>query len=201
MRGLRGSVRRARRISRLRVAAAAVATVASALVASVTASAAPLAVTDVNPDSSIIDQNRNASQGGRVNGLKVAAGSNQVAYAATEWGGMFLNGGVTIRNSIGFVLMGDPGDLRCGGNTVERRSVLLENNAGGVEVSTNSVPGLTVNGTSGTGPFPESSGTEIERNRVLNNLSCSANAALPTNDGNPNQVLGTRVGQCSAPGF
>jgi uncharacterized repeat protein (TIGR01451 family) len=53
------------------------------------ATAAPFALTDINPDSSIVPQGRNNSEGGRVNALKVAAGQNQVAYAASEWGGIF----------------------------------------------------------------------------------------------------------------
>jgi hypothetical protein len=53
------------------------------------AGAAPYALDDVNPDASIIAQGRNNSQGGRVNGLKVVPGGNQVAYAASEWGGIY----------------------------------------------------------------------------------------------------------------
>ncbi len=51
--------------------------------------AAQYQLVDINPDASIIVQGRNNSQGGRVNALKVAAGGNQVAYAASEWGGVY----------------------------------------------------------------------------------------------------------------
>lgn len=51
--------------------------------------ASPFQIEDINPDGSTVAQPLNGSQGGRVNGLKVAAGSNQVAYAASEWGGIF----------------------------------------------------------------------------------------------------------------
>lgn len=56
-----------------------------ALLPSAPARAAPFQLADVNPDDSIVPQPLNGSQGGRVNGLKVVPGSNQVAYAS-EWG-------------------------------------------------------------------------------------------------------------------
>src|SRR5687767_12586455 len=65
------------------------AVVTLALLCGVGAAAAPYALDDVNPDASIIAQGRNNSQGGRVNGLKVVPGGNQVAYAASEWGGVY----------------------------------------------------------------------------------------------------------------
>ena len=54
-----------------------------------TAAGAPFQLADINPDASIIAQGVNNSQGGRVNGLKVVPGDNQVAYGASEWGGVF----------------------------------------------------------------------------------------------------------------
>jgi uncharacterized repeat protein (TIGR01451 family) len=50
--------------------------------------AVPFQLTDLGPDGSIVAQPVNGSQGGRVNGLDVVAGGN-VAYAASEWGGIF----------------------------------------------------------------------------------------------------------------
>jgi uncharacterized repeat protein (TIGR01451 family) len=65
------------------------AVLASALVICGAAAGAPFQLTDISPDASIIPQPRNGSQSGRVNGLDVAPGGNQVAYAATEWGGLY----------------------------------------------------------------------------------------------------------------
>lgn len=61
----------------------------ASLVGAGSAAAAPFQLADINPDASIVPQGRNNSQGGRVNALEVAAGQNQVAYAASEWGGIF----------------------------------------------------------------------------------------------------------------
>lgn len=76
--------------------------IASAAAQIVTASPAaavvPVAIafTDVNPDAST-NPNANSSSGGRVNGLASASGSNQVFYAATEFGGLYktTNGGAS----------------------------------------------------------------------------------------------------------
>jgi len=54
---------------------------------------------------------------------------------------------------------------------------------------------------SGTGPDQESTLTEIEGNRITGALICGGNTPPPTNDGQPNKVLGGRFGQCAAPGF
>src|SRR6185503_16294732 len=56
-----------------------------------------LSFTDINPDSSDQDVNDpDSASGGRVTGLGAVAGSNQVVYAATEWGGLYKtsDGGV-----------------------------------------------------------------------------------------------------------
>ena len=77
------------RRSRLTAASVGLLIFVASLSAAGSVSAAPFQLTDINPDASIVPQGRNNSQGGRVNGLKVAAGQNQVAYAASEWGGIF----------------------------------------------------------------------------------------------------------------
>lgn len=47
-------------------------------------------ISDINPNSSNRDAtNPNAASGGRVNGLAADPSSNQVFYAASEWGGLF----------------------------------------------------------------------------------------------------------------
>ena len=49
----------------------------------------PFGLDNINPDSSLTLIPVNGSQGGRVNGLKVDPSDNQIAYAASEWGGIF----------------------------------------------------------------------------------------------------------------
>ncbi|MGH2711995.1 MAG: hypothetical protein ACRDH9_12435 [Actinomycetota bacterium] len=61
------------------------------------AKALPLSFEDVNPnqaDTDAADPDR--ASGGRVNGLAIASGNNQVIYAASEWGGLYrtTNGGL-----------------------------------------------------------------------------------------------------------
>jgi uncharacterized repeat protein (TIGR01451 family) len=54
--------------------------------------------TDINPDSSTLDAtDPDGASGGRINGLASVANSNQVFYAATEWGGLYqsVDGGLT----------------------------------------------------------------------------------------------------------
>jgi hypothetical protein len=53
---------------------------------------------DINPDTSNLDSSDpDGATGGRVNGLATVAGSNQIFYAASEWGGIYktYDGGVT----------------------------------------------------------------------------------------------------------
>lgn len=56
---------------------------------------APLIVTEVNPDTSTVPQPPNGDSAGRVNGMAVSPDDPNVAYAATEWGGIYrtTNGG------------------------------------------------------------------------------------------------------------
>jgi hypothetical protein len=50
----------------------------------------PFEVDDVGPDDSIFDPgDRNATSGGRVNGLGIDPNNDNVIYAASEWGGLF----------------------------------------------------------------------------------------------------------------
>lgn len=52
------------------------------------AAAAALTFVDVNPDVSD-NPSRQSASGGRVNGLDIASGNNQVMYAASEFGGIY----------------------------------------------------------------------------------------------------------------
>jgi len=109
-----------------------------------------------------------------------------------------IGGGILIRDAIGFVVVGDPGDDGCGANVVLGGAVRLANNHGDVEVIGNNLPSLQVVGTSGVGPFPDDVTSEIESNQVAGAVVCSGNVPPPTNDGSLNTVSGTRSGQCSS---
>ncbi|KJK58194.1 Ig-like domain-containing protein [Saccharothrix sp. ST-888] len=108
-----------------------------------------------------------------------------------------VTGSVDITRASGFVVIGDPGDDGCPGNRITGQ-VTLSNNHSGAEVIANHVGGsVQVQGTTGTGPFPEDTRAEIEGNTIGGSLICSGNVPAPTNDGNPNSVTGLRLGQCS----
>jgi len=109
-----------------------------------------------------------------------------------------IGGGISVRNATGFVVAGDAGDDGCGGNTVLSGSAQFANNHGDVEIVGNHLPSLVVTGTSGTGPMPDDTTTEIESNLITGALNCSGNTPPPTNDGHPNTVGGGRTGQCVA---
>ncbi|GAB7184733.1 hypothetical protein ATKI12_4564 [Kitasatospora sp. Ki12] len=111
--------------------------------------------------------------------------------------GSTVTGTTNVHDASGFVLVGDPGDDGCAGNRIGG-SLLLGDNHGGLEVVANQVGGsVQVQGTTGTGPFPEDTRTEIEGNTIGGALLCSGNNPAPTNDGHPNTVSGQRLGQCS----
>jgi hypothetical protein len=115
--------------------------------------------------------------------------------------GSTVNGAVTISGATRFVLLGDPGDDRCAGNTF-RGNMTLSNNTGGLEVGSNHISGNTyVSGNSGAGPFlPDDDRPEIEGNTVGGYLYCTGNSPGLKNDGPPNNsVAGARYGQCVAP--
>jgi uncharacterized repeat protein (TIGR01451 family) len=61
------------------------------------AEGAPLSFEDINPNNADTDAtDADRASGGRVNGLAIASGNNQVIYAASEWGGLYrtTNGGL-----------------------------------------------------------------------------------------------------------
>ncbi|MFE0463671.1 Ig-like domain repeat protein [Kitasatospora sp. NPDC058965] len=112
--------------------------------------------------------------------------------------GSTTTGTTSVSGASGFVVVGDPGDDGCTGNHVGG-SLLLTSNHSGLEVIANHVGGsVQVQGTTGTGPFPEDTRAEIEGNTIGGSLSCAANTPPPTNDGHPNTVTNSRLGQCSA---
>ena len=112
--------------------------------------------------------------------------------------GSQVGGSVSVSDSTGFVLIGDPGDDACPGNTIGG-SVTLGGNHGGAEIITNKTGGtVTVTGTTGTGPFGEDDRAEIEANAIAGGLNCSTNARPPTSEGEANAVAGAMIGQCSS---
>jgi uncharacterized repeat protein (TIGR01451 family) len=134
-------------------------------------------------------------------GSSVAAGVSSDGAAAFSLCSSRLSGtGLDVRNSSGFVLVGDPGDDRCGANTIEGPAV-LRSNSGGAEVVSNRLGSLTVDGTTGVGPFANDAAPEIGANSISGDLSCQGNAPPPVNGGQPNFVGGMRSGQCSAAAF
>jgi hypothetical protein len=80
-----------------------------------------------------------------------------------------VGGAVLVADASGSVLVGDPTDDACGGNTISA-GVVLQNNHSGVEVAANHIGG---------------------------SLVCSGNNPAPKNDGQPNTVTGARSGQCA----
>ncbi|MGD0834534.1 MAG: hypothetical protein ABSA40_08960 [Candidatus Dormibacteria bacterium] len=75
---------------------------------------------------------------------------------------------------------------------------------GAITLSQNTVP-VALGGSTVTGAVSVTSNvggpTVIEGNHITGPLSCSGNTPTPTDDGNPDSVVGARSGQCSASGF
>jgi Bacterial Ig-like domain (group 3)/IPT/TIG domain len=150
----------------------------------------------VNPGGSL------ALDGVTVNGGIVANGAQTIRICNST-----VNGGTVVANSSGYVLFGDAGDAgddgtpSCHGN-VQHGGVMITGSESQAEVGGNSISGgLTVSNSSGTGPTLENLVTEIEANTIKGGLTCLGNVPAPTNDGLPNSVTGSRVGQCASPGF
>jgi hypothetical protein len=109
-------------------------------------------------------------------------------------------GSVSVSSATGFVLIGDPGDDQCAGNTLG--ALTLSYNRAGVEVSTNRIGGgVRLIGNTGAGPFPEDARPSVESNTIGGPLTCTSNSPTATNNGHPNSVSGGRSGECGAPGF
>jgi hypothetical protein len=135
---------------------------------------------------------QNSTVGGSVN----ASNPSSITVCNTT-----VNGSMTISGATGFVLLGDPSDDNCPGNTV-RGNVTLQNNTGGLELESNHISGnAAVFGNSGLGRVPgEDDRPEIEVNTIGGYLACSGNSPGVKNDGPPNNtVTGARSGQCAAP--
>ncbi len=109
-------------------------------------------------------------------------------------------GSNTLRNTTGFIVIGDPTtpiDDGCLGNTISG-SLTLTSNQGGIEVIDNRIGGsLTISGNTGTGPFPEDYTTEIEGNTISGALTCNGNVPPPTDNGDPNSASSRPGAQCT----
>jgi hypothetical protein len=107
-----------------------------------------------------------------------------------------VGGAVTVRDATGFVVIGDPGDDGCPGNSIDD-GVVLQSNHGDAEAWSNSITGsLVVHGTTGTGPFPDDTSTEVADNNVSATIDCQGNTPAPTSDGQLNHAAST-TGQCA----
>lgn len=150
-----------------------------------------------------------------VNGnVTIAPGTNAVILNSTISGSLVgsnaasvtvcnssTGGSVSLSGSTGFVLVGDPADDGCGGNTINGALSLSSNHAG-FETSHNTVAGnLSLSGDAGGGPFPDDSHPEVEVNHVGGSLSCNGDSPAAVDDGQANVVTGARSGECGAPGF
>ncbi|WP_412075044.1 Ig-like domain-containing protein [Streptomyces xanthophaeus] len=132
-----------------------------------------------------------AVTGARITGSVSADGALAVSVC-----GSTVTGPITVRRSSGYVLIGSAGagDRPCAGNTVTG-PLVVDANAGGVEVSANSVTGpVTVTGNSGAGLPPAKDAPAAESNRITGPLRCEGNA--PTLHQSANTVQGPRSGQC-----
>ena len=115
--------------------------------------------------------------------------------------GTSVGGDVVVSRASGVVLIGDAADDGCAANTLAM-GLTLTGNTGGVELVGNKVMGsVTLTGNSGTGAFAEDVQPELEANTIGGNLACSGDSPAATNDGHPNNVTGTRSGECGAAGF
>ncbi|MFL6109749.1 MAG: hypothetical protein ACJ786_00125 [Catenulispora sp.] len=134
--------------------------------------------------------------GSVVQGRVTASSPGAITICATD-----VRSGVRVMRATGFVLIGDPGDDGCAGNTIGG-SLTLTKNQGGLEVSHNQkLDNVTLIGNVGTGPFPDDAVPEVEANSITGALVCTGNNPAPTNSGLPNTVAGGRTGQCGAAGF
>jgi hypothetical protein len=107
--------------------------------------------------------------------------------------GSTITGAVSVSGSSGSVLIGSTGFPACGGNVI-LGPVTLTGNSGGTQLVANSIIGgvdLTGNG----GPP-----AVVAANSISGDLSCGANAADPTDNGQANSVTGTASGQCATLG-
>lgn len=148
--------------------------------------------------------------GGTIAGpVSISAGATVILTGATIYGPLSaqsaaqivvcdstIAGPISVSGSGGSVLIGSAAAGRspaCGGNVI-LGPVTLTGNSGGVELGANMIAGqVTLTGNGGPAPV-------VAANTIAGPLSCAANAAQPTDNGQPNTVHGPALGQCVALG-
>src|SRR5581483_5343902 len=131
-----------------------------------------------------------------VGGTLNVTGAGQVIICGSTFGGS-----VRIASSTGFVLLGDPTDDGCAGNTFNSGVTLTSNSAGLALVGNKIGGGVTITSNTGTGPAPNHTSPKVGANTIGGLLACSGNTPVMTNGGSPNSVNGNRSGECSSAGF
>jgi hypothetical protein len=127
--------------------------------------------------------------GATIYGPLTAEGAAQVKACDST-----IAGPVSVSGSGGSVLIGSAsGSPACGGNVI-LGPVTLTGNSGSVELGANTISGqVTLSGNGGPAAV-------VAANTIGGPLSCEANSAEPTDNGNPNTVQGPALGQCAALG-
>lgn len=138
----------------------------------------------VSPGAGVI-----LTTGATVYGPLTADGAGQVTVCDST-----IAGPVSVSGSSGSVLIGsaDSGSP-CGGNVI-LGSATLTGNSGSTSLVGNTIYGLaTLTGNSGPPAV-------VAANTIFGPLSCAANSADPTDNGQTNTVHGPAMGQCAALG-
>jgi hypothetical protein len=112
--------------------------------------------------------------------------------------GSNARGSISISGATGYVLLGDPRDDQCPGNSFGG-AIDLSSNRAGVEISGNQVSSnVSLSGNTGAGPFPEDVRPSVEADTITGNLKCSSDTPTATNNARPNKVSGNKSGECAA---
>jgi 5'-nucleotidase len=121
-----------------------------------------------------------------VNGNFLGDGVNSVSLIGDSVASASIHGNVSITGATGEVFLDE---VIIGGNLQ-----ISDSNGFQITVTSSQVAGnaLFQANTLTTSPFI------ISRNRITGNLVCSGNDPAPENQGNPNNVAGQKIGQCSA---
>ncbi|HWW55201.1 MAG TPA: Ig-like domain repeat protein, partial [Acidimicrobiales bacterium] len=110
--------------------------------------------------------------------------------------GSALRSALNISAATGFVLVGDPADDACAGNSISG-AVNLTNNLAGVSLRSNQVlSGVTFNKNVGGGPFPLDVNPVVAANIISGRLACTGNTPVLTNIAQPN-TASLKSGQCA----
>jgi hypothetical protein len=137
-----------------------------------------------------------------INGATIKGSVTASGGGAFSVCGSTLQSSLSVSGATGFVLVGDPGDDGCAGNTIHG-SVNLKSNHAGVELSQNFYIGgtVTLSKNLGGGPFDDAA-PEVEANMINGGLVCTGNSPLASDDGGQtNMVSGPKKGECAGAMF